>query len=109
MPPPPKKGEKRTRSDGRNLMSERYARGAGRSGERAEQLRIRRRLISFARRALQAWCAHWGCSWLRLPLGHESKRILSEPPHLVPPESSSSPELLRAMAALSPPIPDRSS
>ena len=109
VPPPPKKGEKRTRSDGRNLMSERYARGAGRSGERAEQLRIRRRLISFARRALQAWCAHWGCSWLRLPLGHESKRILSEPPHLVPPEPSSPPELLRAMAALSPPIPDRSS
>ena len=58
-----------------------------REGESAEQLRIRRRLISFLRRALARWSAYWGVSWLRLPAGHLSKKILSEKPEAVPPDA----------------------
>ena len=42
--------------------------------------------ISFLRRALERWSAHWGVSWVRLPAGHHSKKILSEQPEDVPPD-----------------------
>ena len=85
-PPPPRKQDagKKTGS-GNDDMTERYGRGIGRSGERTEQLRIRSRLIDFAARALARWCKHWGCSWMRLPAGHASKRLLSEQPERVQP------------------------
>ena len=49
------------------------------------QLRIRRRLVSIVRRALIAWKAHWGVSWISLPPNHASKLLLSEKPHSVIP------------------------
>jgi hypothetical protein len=88
-PAPPRKQDKKKKRGGgddeRSAMRNRYARGDGRAGERALQLRIRRRLVSIVRRALTAWMAHWGVSWVSLPPNHASKLLLSEKPHSVAP------------------------
>ena len=81
--PPPKGGKKPSRA--KQEMRDRYSSGEGREGLRARQLRTRRRAFAFVRRALMAWQLHWGVSWLRMPPGHESKRILAEHPSLLRP------------------------
>ena len=70
-----------------SLMRERYGRGDGRCGERTEQLKIRLRLILVLRRLLARWSAHWGVSWMRLPAGHASKLLLSQPPESLRPST----------------------
>ena len=47
-------------------------------------LRFRRRLMDIGSRAINRWMDYWGCSWVRLPTGHASKRLLSEQPSAVP-------------------------
>ena len=79
-------------------MRERYARGDGRCGERTEQLKIRLRLIFLVRRVLARWSSYWGVSWVRLPFGHASKRLLSEMPEALPPSSDPFADLTQAPA-----------
>jgi hypothetical protein len=103
-PPPPKRRrdgqapDREHAGSDRSHMRERYARGEGRGGERAEQLRIRRRGISFIRRAIEAWSRHWGVSWMRLPAGHASKLVLSEQRATVVPSSGPWPQPTAALA-----------
>ena len=47
-------------------------------GERAHQLRLRRRLRRYSRACLLHWCEVWETDWRSLPRGRESMRILSE-------------------------------
>ena len=88
VPPPPRRqdaGRRQSDDRGRGTMRELYASGDGRSGHQVEQMRIRSRIISMARRALAAWCRHWGVDWTRLPRDRGCLRILSDLPAVVVP------------------------
>jgi hypothetical protein len=72
-------------SPARQDMEDRYAAGEGRVGERAEQLRLRRRMALYARAAVEHWCAYHRVPWWRLPKGRADLDILEMPPERVPP------------------------
>ena len=54
-----------------------YARGAGREGERAEQLRARGRFVFFLRAAYRHWASSTGKDWRALPMGREAWAIVA--------------------------------
>ena len=58
----------------------RYTQGESREGERAVQLRLRRRLIEWASRALAHWCATHDTTWCSLPRGRADISVLTAPP-----------------------------
>ena len=65
----------------------RYTSGQAREGERATQLRLRRRLMDWAARALAHWCAVHSTTWLALPLGRADIDVLNTPPEAVAPRA----------------------
>ena len=64
----------------------RYTQGLSREGERASQLRLRRRLMDWACRALAQWCLVHDTTWCSLPRGRADISVLNTPAASVSPQ-----------------------
>lgn len=100
QPPPQQRGRGRGRGRGSGCQAQpaddsaragsmqlEYCSGDARVGVREQQLRLRRRLMGWARAALKAWTAHWRVDWWRLPEGRLDLRVLHEPVASVAPRA----------------------